>query len=100
MQANEKAFQAWYASSIIQEFGISHVYREIHLWKKELFFLAPPNRLTAKLEKGNELFPDRYIDGIPIHLTLDRIPAWVCTQCSEAYFDEPEVGTIQEMPGS
>lgn len=65
MQANEKAFQAWYASSVIQEFGISHVYREIHLWKKELFLLAPPNKLTAQLEKGNELFPDISISWFP-----------------------------------
>lgn len=65
MQANEKAFQAWYASSLIQEFGISYVYREIHLWKKELFDLAPANKLTDNLKKGNELFPDISVSWYP-----------------------------------
>ena len=65
MQANEKAFQAWYASCIVQEFGLSHVYREIHLWKSELFKLAPPNELTKNLQKGNELFPDVSVSWLP-----------------------------------
>ena len=65
MQANEKAFQAWYAASIIQEFGLAHVYREIHLKKAELFRLSPPNDMTRSLEKGNELFPDVSISWFP-----------------------------------
>jgi hypothetical protein len=65
MRANEKAFQAWYAACVIQEFGLSHVYREIHLGKSELFRLAPANELTKKLEKGNELFPDVSISWFP-----------------------------------
>jgi hypothetical protein len=65
MQANEKAFQAWYAACIVQEFGLSHVYREIHLWKSELFRLAPPNELTKNLQKGNELFPDVSVSWFP-----------------------------------
>lgn len=31
------------------------------------------------------------------HITLERIPAWVCAQCGEVYFDEPEVEAIQEV---
>jgi hypothetical protein len=65
MRANEKAFQAWYAACAIQEFGLSHVYREIHLWKPELFKLAPENELTKKLQKGNELFPDVSVSWFP-----------------------------------
>jgi hypothetical protein len=65
MNANEKAFPAWYASCVIQEFGLSHVYREIHLWKSELFELAPANELTESLEKGNELFPDVSVSWFP-----------------------------------
>lgn len=65
MQANEKAFQAWYASCIVQEFGLSHVYREIHLGKSELFRLAPANELTKNLRKGNELFPDVSVSWLP-----------------------------------
>jgi len=65
MQANEKAFQAWYATCIIQEFGLSHVYREIHLWKSELFKLSRPNDITISLQKGNELFPDVSVSWFP-----------------------------------
>jgi YgiT-type zinc finger domain-containing protein len=31
------------------------------------------------------------------HLTLDRAPAWVCTQCGEAMFDENQSAALQEM---
>jgi YgiT-type zinc finger domain-containing protein len=30
------------------------------------------------------------------HLIFDMIPAWVCTQCGEVYFEEAEVSKIQE----
>ena len=29
------------------------------------------------------------------HLVLDTVPAWVCDQCGEAYFEDQEVETIQ-----
>ncbi len=28
---------------------------------------------------------------------LDEVPAWVCTQCGEAYFEEQEVAEIQTL---
>jgi YgiT-type zinc finger domain-containing protein len=31
------------------------------------------------------------------HLILDTIPAWVCTQCGEAYFEETAVEAIQQV---
>lgn len=31
------------------------------------------------------------------HLMLDAIPAWVCTQCGEDYFEKAEVEAIQEV---
>ncbi|NQT50663.1 YgiT-type zinc finger protein [bacterium] len=31
------------------------------------------------------------------HLTLDEVPAWVCTQCGEAYFEAREVEQIQDV---
>ena len=37
------------------------------------------------------------IDRKGYHLQFDAIPAWVCTQCGEAYFDEAEVNAIQEV---
>ena len=36
-----------------------------------------------------------HIDRKNIHISLDNIPAWVCTQCGEAYFEEAEVNAVQ-----
>jgi hypothetical protein len=72
--ANEKAFQAWYAASVIHEFGISRVYREIHLMKSQLDKLVGP---LPELEKGNELFPDLSVswdEGIDARHTVARPP--------------------------
>ncbi len=48
----------------------------------------------GKMEKGVAPF---HIDRKGYHLTLDSVPAWVCRQCREIYFDEPEVNSIQEI---
>ena len=37
-----------------------------------------------------------HVDRKGYHLLLDTVPAWVCRQCGEAYFEEPEVESIQE----
>jgi YgiT-type zinc finger domain-containing protein len=37
------------------------------------------------------------IDRKGYHLTLESVPAWVCTQCGEVYFEETEVDAIQEV---
>jgi YgiT-type zinc finger domain-containing protein len=31
------------------------------------------------------------------HLILNSIPAWVCTQCEEPYFEASEVDFIQQI---
>jgi YgiT-type zinc finger domain-containing protein len=36
------------------------------------------------------------IDRKGYHLMLDAVPAWVCTQCGEIYFEESEVDKIQD----
>ncbi|MDD4272672.1 MAG: YgiT-type zinc finger protein [Desulfobacter postgatei] len=38
-----------------------------------------------------------HIDKKGYHLTLDEVPAWICQQCGEFYFDEPQVDSIQEI---
>jgi YgiT-type zinc finger domain-containing protein len=38
-----------------------------------------------------------HIDKNGCHITLDNVPAWVCPQCGEAYFEEQEVDTIQDL---
>jgi YgiT-type zinc finger domain-containing protein len=48
----------------------------------------------GEMTKGSAPF---HIDRREYHLTLDAVPAWVCRQCGEVYFDEPEVDSIQEI---
>lgn len=48
----------------------------------------------GQMNKGSAPF---HIDRQGYHLTLEAIPAWVCQQCGEVYFDEPEVDSIQEI---
>jgi YgiT-type zinc finger domain-containing protein len=48
----------------------------------------------GEMKRGTAPF---HIDRQEYHLTLDAVPAWVCQQCGEVYFDEPEVDAIQEI---
>lgn len=52
----------------------------------------PP--LSRDNEKGTAPF---HVDRKGCHLTLDAVPAWVCEQCGESYFEEKEVDTIQQL---
>ncbi len=38
-----------------------------------------------------------HVDRKGCHLVLDAVPAWVCEQCGESYFEEKEVDTIQDL---
>jgi YgiT-type zinc finger domain-containing protein len=38
-----------------------------------------------------------HIDRKGYHLILDTVPAWVCSQCGEAYFEEAEVEAVQQV---
>ena len=44
------------------------------------------------MERGTAPF---HIDRNGYHLQLDRIPAWICRQCGEVYFEETEVNSVQ-----
>lgn len=46
------------------------------------------------MTRGNAPF---HIDRNDIHLSLDNIPAWVCSQCGEVYFEEAEVNAVQDI---
>jgi YgiT-type zinc finger domain-containing protein len=48
----------------------------------------------SKMERGTAPF---HIDRKGYHLLLDAVPAWVCSQCGEAYFEEAEVDAIQAV---
>jgi YgiT-type zinc finger domain-containing protein len=45
----------------------------------------------------NKGFAPLHIDRKGCHLTLDNVPAWVCSQCGEVYFEEAEVNIVQEL---
>jgi len=38
-----------------------------------------------------------YIDRKGLHITLDKVPAWLCPQCGETYFEEKEVDSMQAL---
>ena len=48
----------------------------------------------GKMKRGSAAF---HIDRKTYHLTFDKIPAWVCNQCGETYFEEEEVSKIQDI---
>jgi len=41
-----------------------------------------------------------HVDRKGYHLLLDAVPAWVCSQCGEAYFEESEVQSVDELKSS
>lgn len=47
----------------------------------------------GEMRRGSAPF---HVDRKGYHLLLDAVPAWVCSQCGESYFEEPEVDSIQE----
>jgi len=38
-----------------------------------------------------------HIDRKAVHVRFDNVPAWVCSQCGEAYFEETAVGAVQDI---
>ena len=38
-----------------------------------------------------------HVDRGGVHLSLDSVPAWVCKQCGEPYFEASEVDAIQAI---
>ena len=48
----------------------------------------------SQMTRGTAPF---HIDRRRCHLMLESVPAWVCEQCGEAYFEEREVDAIQEL---
>ena len=48
----------------------------------------------GEMKRGTAPF---HIDRKGCHLTLDRVPAWVCSQCGETYFEAAEVDAIQDL---
>jgi YgiT-type zinc finger domain-containing protein len=49
---------------------------------------------SGKMKKGTTPL---HIDKVGCHVTIDKAPAWLCTQCGESYFEENEVNIIQDI---
>jgi len=47
----------------------------------------------GQVKRGTAPF---HIDRNGYHLLLDAVPAWVCEQCGESYFEDSEVDSIQD----
>jgi YgiT-type zinc finger domain-containing protein len=47
----------------------------------------------GKMVKGNAPFS---VDRNGYHISWESVPAWVCTQCGEALFEENQVNHIQK----
>jgi YgiT-type zinc finger domain-containing protein len=48
----------------------------------------------GEMRRGTTPF---HVDRKGCHLLLDAVPAWVCAQCGEPYFEEKEVDAIQDL---
>jgi len=48
----------------------------------------------GKLKKSTAPF---HIDRKGYHLVMDAVPAWVCAQCGEVYFEDEAVNSIQKV---
>jgi YgiT-type zinc finger domain-containing protein len=49
---------------------------------------------SGGMKRGTVTF---HVDRKGFHLMLNAVPAWVCEQCGESYFDEREVDAIQDL---
>jgi len=47
----------------------------------------------GKLKRGKVPF---HVDRKNYHLVMDDVPAWVCPQCGEVYFEDKAVDSIQK----
>ena len=51
----------------------------------------------GEMRRGTTPF---HVDRKGCHLLLDAVPAWICGQCGEAYFEETEVDAIEDLAES
>ena len=49
---------------------------------------------SEEMKKGKTTYT---VNRHNYHLIIDDVPAWICSQCGEVYFEETEVDAIQEM---
>ncbi|GFP28714.1 hypothetical protein HKBW3S33_02128 [Candidatus Hakubella thermalkaliphila] len=49
---------------------------------------------NGEMEKATVAYT---VDRKGYHLFIEEVPAYVCSQCGERYFEEKEVAAIQDM---
>ena len=49
---------------------------------------------SEEMKKGKTTYT---VNRHNYHLIIDDVPAWICSQCGEVYFEETEVDAIHEM---
>ena len=49
---------------------------------------------AGELKKGKTTYT---LNRAGYHLLIDDVPAWICSQCGEVYFEENAVDMIQGM---
>lgn len=49
---------------------------------------------NGEMEKTSVVYT---VDREGYHLFIEKVPAYVCSQCGERYFDEKEAEAIQNM---
>ena len=48
----------------------------------------------GEMKRGTTPF---HVDRKGCQVLLDNVPAWICQQCGEPYFEENEVDAIQDL---
>ena len=83
-----------YFSRILAERIFFSEYELFNYFQNSIFLMMECMCCKGKLERRTAPFQ---IHRKGYYLTFNEVPAWVCTQCGEVYFDEPEVETIQKV---
>ena len=87
----------------IQPFQRFYLHSRLVAWDEKYWYIRQEFKSGDKLHavamvrglfvKGRDKIPF-HIDRKGVHLSLASIPAWVCQQCGEPYFEESEVDSI------
>lgn len=49
---------------------------------------------SGEMKKGKTTYT---LNRSGYHLLIDDVPAWICSQCNEVYFEESAVDSIQNI---
>ncbi len=49
---------------------------------------------AGEMQRGSAPF---HLDRDDVHIILDDVPVWICSQCGEPMFEEEQVTEIQKL---